>query len=111
MKLLTSKFGYPLALIVLYLVLQPNIFAVGYSTFGAGGDQHLIVNPILSFASKYDAFQDPLIRLWNGDFELYHSPITNIRYPLFFLWAGDTGNIAETARHFYLVAHLHHITI
>ena len=109
MKSIALKFGYPVTLAILYVILQPNIFAAGYLTFAAGGDQHLIVNPILSFASKYDTFGDPLIRMWNGEFELYHSPITNIRYPLFFLWAGDTGDMLETARHVYLIAHLHHI--
>jgi len=108
-KSFVLKLGYPTALIILYLILQPNIFFPGYSTFAAGGDQHLIVNPLLSFASKYDTLGDPLIRLWNGEFELYHSPLTNIRYPFFFLWAGDTGDIVETARHVYLVSHLHHI--
>lgn len=109
MKATANKLLFPVLLIVAYLLMQPKIFGSKYFTFAAGGDQHLIVNPIISFASKYDAFTDPLIRLWNGSFDLYHSPLTNLRYPFYFLWAGDTGDIVSTSHYAFLLAHFHHV--
>lgn len=109
MRSLAIKASFPFALVLLYLLLQPSIFGSKFLTFASGGDQHLIVNPIMSFVSKYDQLFDPLVRIWNGDFDLYHSPITNIRYPFFFLWAGDTGGFIETSRHMFLVTQFHHV--
>jgi len=107
---LSTKIGlYALALIIAYIGLQPNLFGPLTNTFGLGGDQHFLINPVFRHIQAADAVGDPLLRIWYGEFDIYHNPHFNARYPFYFFGIGEPGGYMETSRRAFLITHFHHI--
>lgn len=96
-------------LLIIYFVLQPSVFGSITNTFSPGGDQHFLINPVISYLSGSNPYFDPTHRLWYGEFDLYHNPHFNVKYPFFFTWLGDFGGYLPTSHKAFLIAHFHHI--
>lgn len=101
--------AYFLLIIPIYLILTPSLFGPITNTVAVGGDQHVLINPMMHYIHEFDKYNDPLTRVWFAEFDIHHNPHFNSRYPFFFFWLGDGGGYLGYSHRAFLVAHFHNI--
>ena len=104
-----KQIGYFLLIIPIYLLLTPSLFGPITNTVAVGGDQHVLINPMMHYIHEFDKYNDPLTRVWFAEFDIHHNPHFNSRYPFFFFWLGDGGGYLGYSHRAFLVAHFHNI--
>lgn len=106
---LMKQLGYFLLIVPIYLILTPSLFGPITNTAAVGGDQHFLINPVMHYIHEFDKFNDPLTRIWFGEFDIHHNPHFNSRYPFFFFWLGDGDGLIAYSHRAFLVAHFHNV--
>lgn len=100
---------YGLLLVALYVILQPNIFGPATNSFARGMETHSLLTQMLRYANEFGSFTDPVVRMWNGEFDIHHNPHMNLKYPFYFTWLGDYGDLTQSNHRVFLMTHFHHV--
>ena len=101
--------GFIALMVITYIALQPSIFGPATNTFAKGMETHALLTQLLRYVNEFSQFGDPVVRMWHGEFDIHHNPHMNVRYPFYFTWLGEYGDLLSSNKRVFLITHLHHI--